>query len=248
MTATRVGLASPAGKTSDRFAARARAARWRGRRPVVIAVLVALAVVALGAFLLAGPVLVVRAVTVSGVSAQRAAEVRAAAAAAMGQPMARVDTRAMTARLEGIAFVASASVSRRWPSTLSIIVEERTPAVQVPDPAGGYRVVDSAGAAYAWTRVPLRGVPVVQVELAAASRPALVAALAVLAALPTSVRSTVGVVTAGSPDDVRLRIGKTSVIWGSPDRSDRKAAIYAVLRSTPARVYDLSSPDTPVLR
>jgi cell division protein FtsQ len=89
---------------------------------------------------------------------------------------------------------------------------------------------------------------VIRVALSEQARPALESALAVLAALPAPIRATVRAVTAGSPDDVRLTVGRSTVIWGSAERSDRKAAIYAVLRRTPATVYDLSSPDTPVLR
>ena len=109
------------------------------------------------------------------------------------------------------------------------------------NPTSGFQRLFSVGAV-------VKGVPVVQVALDESDRPALRAALAVLAALPTPVRATVTAVTASSPEDVQLRVGASTVVWGSPERSERKAAIYAALRRTPATVYDLSSPETPVLR
>ncbi len=237
----------PAG-TSARFAARARAARRRHRRPLAVALVVAVLLVAAAGFLYAGPALVVRDVSVSGVGATRAEQVRVAVAAPLGRPLARVDTPAMAERVRALPFVEAVTVGRRWPSTLDVVVRARTPAALVPVPSGGFRVVDPAGVAFASAAAALPGVPVIRVSLGERARPALRAALAVLAALPAPVRSTVQSVSAGSPDDVRLTVGDSTVVWGGPANSERKAAIYAVLRRTPAKVYDLSSPATPVLR
>ena len=166
----------------------------------------------------------------------------------MNTPLAQLDTAAIGARVRALPFVAGVSVHRQWPSTLGVMVRARTPAALVPDPSGGYRIVDSSGIAYGTSARPLPGVPVIAVDLTPSSRPALLAALTVLAALPPRIRSTVRSVAAGSPNDVRLRVVKTTIVWGGPDRSERKAQIYADLRHTRASVYDLSSPDTPVLR
>ena len=234
--------------TAARFAARARAARWRLRRQALAAVAGVVVVVGLIAFAYAGPALVVREVTVSGVSQVRTQQVLAVAEAPQRRPLARVDTGAIAERVRTLPFVAGVQVQRGWPSTLRIVVDARTPAALVPDRSGGYRVVDATGVAFASSRAAVKGVPVVQVALDESDRPALRAALAVLAALPTPMRATVTAVTASSPDDVQLRVGASTVVWGSPERSDRKAAIYAALRRTPATVYDLSSPETPVLR
>ena len=249
MTTTRpVRRPAPAPSSGARFAARARAARWRHRRPLAVAVVMAVALIALAGFLYAGPALVVREVSVSGVGVTRAEQVRAAASAPMRRPMAQVDTRAMAERVRALPFVEVVTVGRHWPSTLDVVVRARTPAALVPVASGGFRVVDPAGVAFASASAPLPGLPVVRVSLSEQARPALRSALAVLAALPAPVRSTVQSVTAGSPDDVRLTVGDSTVVWGGPDHSERKAAIYAVLRRTPATVYDLSSPATPVLR
>lgn len=239
---------SPTSSSRARFADRARSARWRSSRPVLGGIAVGVVIAALAAFVYAGPVLVLREVVVSGVQGSLGTQVRAAAAAPMNEPLAQVDTAAIVARVRALPFVAGVSVHRQWPSTLGVAVRARTPAALVPDPPSGYRIVDGSGIAYGTSARPLSGVPVITVDLTPASRPALLAALTVLAALPPGIRSTVRSVTARSPDDVRLRVGKTTVVWGGPDRSERKARIYEELRRTRASVYDLSSPDTPVLR
>lgn len=249
VTGQRRGARTSAAPSSRaRFADRARAARWRSSRPVLAGLGAAVIIAALLAFAYAGPVLVLRDVTVSGVRGALAVQVRDAAAAPMNTPLAQVDTAPIVARVRALPFVASVSVQRQWPSTLDVAVRARTPAALVPDPPNGYRIVDRSGVAYGTSARPLAGVPLITVDLTPSSRPALMAALTVLDALPPHIRATVRSVAARSPNDVRLGVGKTTVVWGSPDRSTRKAQIYAELRRTRASVYDLSSPDTPVLR
>lgn len=247
---TRPGRPSRPGSTSIPLplTARLRAARRRRRRPSVLtACLVVLALLVLG-FLYAGPALVVREATVTGVSIAREQQVRDAAAVRLRQPLAQVDTGAMADRVRALPFVQRVAVSRSWPSTLELAVTVRTPAAVVPTTGGGYQVVDATGVPFAAAATPIRGRPVISVSLDERDRPALRAALAVVASLPTDVRATVGVVSASTPDDVRFKVGSATVVWGSQSDSARKAAVFAALRRVPATSYDLSSPDTPVLR
>lgn len=231
------------------FLDRVRAARRRERRPVLLGALAAVVLVGLLAFGYAGPLLVVRTVTVTGPSLPREQLVRAAAGIRVGQPLAQVDTRGATQRISALPFVDHVAVSRSWPSTLRLDVTVRQPAAVVRLPSGGYRVVDASGVPFAPATAPLPGRPVIAVGLDAAQRPALRAALAVVASLPADVRATVGVVSATTPDDVRFRLGSATVVWGGTDHGERKAAVLAALRrSQSAIVYDLSSPETPVLR
>jgi cell division protein FtsQ len=211
------------------------------------------AVVALGAVLWTGPVLVVRQVRVQAVggpalTAAQAASVRESARAPLGRPLARVDTDAVARRAERVPFVADVTVVRGWPSTLRLQVRQRVPVAAVPT-SGGVRLVDDHGVAYAKAAAAPKGVPVVTVELGGdQGRAALTAALQVLEQLPDDLRASVRRVRATSPDAVRLRVDGADVVWGSADRTPRKAEIYAALRTVPAKVYDVSSPDTPVTR
>lgn len=248
MSTTRA-LRPPSSSTiSTEFAKRARAAHWRRRRPFLVGLAVVLVVLAVAAYLYTGPLLVVRHVTVSGVSGQRLSQVREASEVPLGASLGMVDAGAVESRVRALPFVAAVSVHRSWPSTIRLEVVARMVAAVVPADDGGYQVVDPDGVPFGPVRRRPKAVPLVRVGLGESERPALQAALAVLAALPTDVRRTVTGVAAESPDDVRLTVGNRTVIWGSPDRSERKVRVYTVLRRTPATMYDLSSPDTPVLR
>jgi cell division protein FtsQ len=234
--------------TVQRFAARARAARRRSRRPVVLSVAVGVLVVSLAAFAWAGPLLVVRHVDVRGVSDERAQDVRAAAASRVGEPLLQVNRSALAERIQQLPFVASVDIGRGWPRTLVVVVDARTPRAGVPAAGGGYQLVDGAGVAYAHAAKLPRGLPVIRLTDGAPERPTLVAALAVLAQLPETLGTKVTAVKASSPDAVTLTIAKKTVVWGSAADTERKARIFEALRSTKAEVYDVSSPDTPVLR
>jgi cell division protein FtsQ len=259
MSGTKTSPRRPAGATAAgissaaRFADRARLVRWRSRRKLLLWALAAVAVVALGAVLWTGPVLLVRSVHVSALggpalTASQVAEVRERAKVPMQRPLARVDTEAVARRAERLPYVADVSAVRGWPSTLRLEVRLRVPVAAVPTPQG-VRLVDDEGVAYARVASAPAGVPVVSVELGGnQGRAALDAALSVLSQLPDSLRESVKAVRATSPDSVRLRVDGADVVWGSADRTPRKAEIYAALRAVPAKVYDVSSPDTPVTR
>jgi cell division protein FtsQ len=82
-----------------------------------------------------------------------------------------------------------------------------------------------------------------------AGAPALRAALDVLAAVPRVLAGQVLEVRAATPDQVTLRLTRSRmVMWGSPERSRRKAAVLAALMTRPAKIYDVSAPDAPTTR
>ena len=241
-----------------RFAERARLVRWRSRRRALLCAAVGVALVALVAVLWTGPLLVVRSVDVQAfggpaLTADQAAQVRESARVPMRRPLARVDTDSILARAEKVPFVAQVTVQRAWPSTLRLQVRQRVPVAAVPtsseSSSGTVQLVDDEGVAYARVPKAPAGVPVVSVELGGTQgRATLDAALQVLQQMPASLRTSVRQVRATSPDSVRLRVDGADVVWGSADRTPRKAEIYAALRSVHAKVYDVSSPDTPVTR
>jgi cell division protein FtsQ len=234
--------------TTQRFAARARAARRRSRRPVLVAAGVVVLVLALGVFAWTGPLLVVRHVEVRGVSGDRSQQVRAALDAPIGEPLLQVDRSGLAQRVHRLPFVASVDVGRGWPRTLVVTVDARTPRAAVPVSGGRYDIVDGEGVAYARADAAPRGLPLIHLSAGAPQQPTLVAALDVLDQLPSSLRAKVSSVKASSPDAVTLTIARKTVVWGSADDTARKARIFAALRDTKATVYDVSSPDTPVLR
>lgn len=241
----RTGLAS----SRARFQRRAHEVRQRPLRLLGYAAAGLAVVVLLGWVVGFSPVLAVRTVEVVGVPDAEVAAIRAMARVPLGEPLARVDSAAVAARVAERATVADVSIERSWPSTLVIHASPRQPFLVVKNPQGQLQVVDETGMAYAQVSTPPRGVPTVNAATTAAlSRDALAAAVSVLKALPAATQKRVTNITVSSANLVTLRIGRTSVVWGGVDEPERKVAIMtALLRSRPALI-DVSAPSTPVTR
>src|SRR5581483_5120584 len=107
----------------------------------------------------------VRTVRVSGNSLVTPDQVRAAAAVPGGAALASLDLRAVARRVERLAPVRSAQVTRDWPSTVVIAVTERAPVAVLPRPDKRYDLIDASGVVYA--TVPARGsLPAMQLAAA----------------------------------------------------------------------------------
>ncbi len=224
---------------------RASARRWRPMALWVAATMVVVAV--LGWLPLMSGLLDVRQVTVTGTSRLSADAVRAATGVQVGSPLARVDTDQVRERVSALPPAAAASVTRSWPSTLTVHVVERR-AAAVIQAGASWQLVDAGGTAFATERTAPRGLPV----LRSAGAPAELASrtgLAVLATLPPALRSVVQEVSVKSPSSITLRVGGRTVVWGSPEDAARKAAVTsALLRQPGVRWVDVSAPNVAVVR
>ncbi len=211
--------------------------------------LLGLTVLAVGGWaVLNSSLLSVRHVRVTGDSPLvSAAQVRRAAGLRPGTPLAKVDTAAVARRVERIAVIASARVSRSWPDTIVISVRDRVPALAVAS-AGRYRLIDGAGVTVRWAKLVPAQMPVLT------SPPAVLrgnqgirAAVAVLRELPAKLGKLVKSVSAPSADAVTLRLaGGITVVWGGPGRTAVKARELALLMRKHAIYYDVSDPNTVV--
>lgn len=233
----------------DRLAARGRMRR-RTRLAVSLTVLVVLALLAVAGWVLLGSgFLGVRTVQVGGIARLDPDQVRAAAGVADGTPLALVDTDAVASRVARLPAVAAVDVARDWPGTVVIQVRERTPAA-ARQIGPSYALIDRTGVAFATVARRPKDLPIVTAP-ADASRPELRAALDVLDQLPAELRQKVRTVRAAGRDEVELRLTRhRTVVWGSAERSERKAAVLAVLLSHKSKVqtYDVSAPDAPTTR
>jgi len=207
--------------------------------------------------LFGSPLFVVRSIVVTGTHLVPAGQVRAAADIPTGLPLIRVDTGAVTGRVERIAQVKSVQVARSWPDRIVITVHERTPALAVPVPAsvsaaGGYDLVDGAGVIVRWSRTRPAGMPAYQ----AAGGPAtlrgsavVAAAVTVLHEVPRGIARSAAAVSAPSPQAVTLRLASgVTIVWGGTDHASAKARELAILMRTHARYYDVSAPGSAVTR
>lgn len=220
--------------------------RSRGRRAFAVAL--ALTILAVAAWALLGSsLLVVRHVRVTGGGGLvSAAAVRSAARIPLGLPLARVDGGAAARRVERLAPVLSARVSRSFPDTVVITVRQRTPALAVAV-ASGYALVDSAGVTVTVAGRAAGGLPLLTTPPPVLrGSPAVRAAALVVLGLPAQLRERVRSVSA-SASSVTLQLsGGVTVRWGGPAQGAQKAAELDVLLGTRARYYDVSDPATAV--
>ena len=233
-----------------RFKARRRAASRRWATRAAVAGVAVAAVVITGFFLANSSLFALRYVTVEGTSRLTPAEVLNAAAVREGTSLVRLNPGAVARRVERLAPVADAQVSRKWPHGLVIhVVERKAAGVVVSD--GQVELLDATGVAFASVPSAPHGLVTVNVPDPVPGPGDVVArtAMRVLAQLPAGVRTHVTTVTARSIDAVSLRLadGRT-VVWGSAADGATKAAVLRTLMRRHAQVYDVSTPTVAVTR
>lgn len=239
-------MSDPDVRTRRRFARRQWSRRWLTWKPVVAVVLLLL--LAGGGLWLVyfSSYLSVQGVDVRGVSLLRPGQVRAAAAVPEGEALARVDLERIRTRVQALAPVRSADVSREWPDQVRIDVTERT-AVAVVDIGGHLKGMDEDGVVFRDYATAPADLPRVQTG-SDTSSDALHEAALVVAALPGDLATKVDHVQVETIDQITLalRDGRT-VRWGSSADSDLKAEVLAkLLAAAPkAGVYDVSVPGNP---
>jgi cell division protein FtsQ len=232
-----------------RVAVRRAAGRRRFHR-VLVAVAV-LSVATAGAGALFSPLLAVHQIIVRGAGADTAA-VRRAAGVAVGAPLVFADTGAVTAGVRHVPWVASARVSREFPTTLTITVTARTPVAWVSVGPGRVSVVDGHGVVMAHATSPPAGLP----QLVGVSRVATLggrvtpAAPATAAdALGRALRARITTMALG-PDGLnatvlggpQLRFGDTTALTA---KAEAATAVLGALVH-PATYLDVSVPAAPV--
>jgi cell division protein FtsQ len=228
-------------RSRRRFARRQWARRWLTWRPVAALLLVILLLVGGLWLVFFSSVLAVDGVDVEGTHALGDDDVRRAAAVTDGEPLARVDLDAVRARVEALAMVRSADVTRQWPDHVLISVEERV-AVAVVEIGGQVRGMDADGVVFRDYAQAPPGLPHVRTATDTRSD-ALREAAQVIRALPEDLAGRVDYVSVATVDQIELvlRDGRT-VVWGSAEESEQKAAVLEPLLRLPGQTYDVSVP------
>ncbi|WP_030486045.1 cell division protein FtsQ/DivIB [Nocardioides aequoreus] len=233
------------------FRRRRRTHGWRRHWRALLAAVLVVGLLAAGAWVvLFSSYLTARGVEVVGAAAVGTERVGAAAQLPAGVPLARIDLDGVRERVEGIAAVESAEVSRSWPHTVRVQVTPRTPVALVAG-GDGLVAIDGEGARFEAPAEATAGLP--RVELAeGVDAEGVTEAGRVLAALPADLAGRTETVRVGSVDGISLvmRSGRT-VVWGSAEQSETKAEVLdALLRNLPRAVteIDVTVPGKPTTR
>ncbi|HSV40818.1 MAG TPA: FtsQ-type POTRA domain-containing protein [Nocardioidaceae bacterium] len=238
-------------KTDDRRRfARRRIARRLGRlRPLLTVLGVAAAIGGLVWLFFFSTVLAVENVDVKGTDVVSVAKVRELADVPLGDPLARIDTAAVQARVEDLAAVKSVEVSRCWPDTVCIDITERQ-SVAVVDKEGNLWGLDDSGILFRQYTERPAGLPLVRMK-ATTSTDALAESAEIIAALPESIAKRVDYLDVRTVDEISLQLRSGAiVIWGSADDSYNKVRVLGpLLEARPgATEYNVSVPGSPTAR
>ncbi|MGC7100509.1 cell division protein FtsQ/DivIB [Amycolatopsis lurida] len=254
------------GPGEERGPARSASASRRGRRPASarqrtgtrpsrrkamqrrsVAILSVLSVIAGLYLVFFTSLLGVRTVEVVGANSLSPDQIRAVAAVPDRRAMLRVDTDEIRDRVLTLPGVATADVSRSWPSTIEIAVSERTP-IGFFNTGQEIHLVDDSGFVFKKVPVAPAGLPELKLARVGPDDLATRAATAVLISLPGQLRGQVAAVGADSPGSVRLDLNDGRQIrWGDADQLDRKTKVLAALLTQPGKIYDVSSPELPTV-
>ncbi|GAA0803619.1 cell division protein FtsQ/DivIB [Spirilliplanes yamanashiensis] len=231
-----------------RFMARARQRRLRAAAPWAVGGGV-LALAGLLVWIVYGTaVFGVREVRVDGAEIAGPLEVRAAAGIPARRPLALVDTDEVRERVEAIAPVDQAVVSRDWPHGILIQVVERTPVAAVP--AGQtVQLIDDEGVAYRQLAEAPAGLPIARLAAPGPSDVNTRAALTVLAALTDDLRAQLTEISVEAPARIKLTLAKgRTIIWGDDTENATKARVATSLLARKGDTIDVSAPDVVTIR
>lgn len=166
----------------------------------------------------------------------------------LGMPLIRVDTTAMEEAVTGLPEVAGVSVTRSWPNAVTIDVIPRAAEAAIAD-GQSWWLVDSTGVLFSESSAPPDGLPVLDAPTDAEAGPARAAGVAVLTGLPGQLHDLVTAVAAPTEASIELTLTDgATVLWGTADQADRKAAVLTALLATEATHYDVSAPGKPAVR
>jgi cell division protein FtsQ len=228
-------------------------------RKTLAAVITVLVLATAGGVVLASGAIDVRRVEVVGASRATAARIDTIAQSAVGAPMLTVNTSKLSDRVAALPQISGVHIDRSWPNTLRVVVSERQPLMAV-HAGSGWVLIDRSATPYLTVATLPAHVLTLTLPTATASPssrdPGLHAAVDVAAALPAAVRASVVGIEAPSTAGIRLRLRDGStVVWGDPEDSARKARALAVLLHATApppgapshkrarpHVYDVSTP------
>ena len=237
----------------EREEARRFTARTRRRRQIQLGIAGFVVLVLGGAVVTAySPVMSLRHIEVVGTHNVKAAEVQKALAGELGTPLPLVRSADVAHPPDDFRLIESYSTQLEPPSTLVVRITERTP-LGVVKQGSSYEVVDQAGVVLSAGATPPAGLPIITVPKGEQPEKStgFAATAAVIAALPSTVRTTVTGASATGANDVTFTLkGGKRVIWGGTGDMDLKTAdLQALLKGAAgASVYDVSSPRAPITR
>jgi cell division protein FtsQ len=235
------------------FEKRRRAQRWRRVRRWLLGILAVGAIAGAVWLIWFSTVLVATDVQVEGMTTLGADTIRQQADVPLGLQLARLDTVAIETRVARMERIDKVDVRRRWPNTVFITVKERVPVGWVISD-GAIRYVDRNGIDFRTVSSEPKNVVEIRIETVdpLTRQQALEAVARVVTFLRSKARdlyTQIEYVSAATQDSVHLRLTeKRTVVWGSGEHNEEKAAVLRPLLKVDAERYDVSAPELPTTK
>jgi len=257
VTITRDRRARAEAGSVDRPPAPAAPARFWPRR-ALLGVLLAGAVFASVLVALHSPLLEMRHVTIDGGPHESRAMVLAAGDLLGHPPLIDVATARAASGIEGLPWVAAATVSRNWPMGISVVITERTPIGTVLLASGRIALLDRTGRVLGVVPSPPRGlvtltglgaVPAAGGTVSAVGR----AVVQVAAGVPLRLEHRIASFGADGEGVVARLVHGATVVFGGPGDLEEKYVALATLEAdepaavASAKAIDLRVAEAPVL-
>lgn len=199
------------------------------------------------------PMLAVETIEVSGTNRLSQKSVVNALQNQIGKPLPAVSGSDIKTALKPFALIESFTIVSLPPHTLQIKIVERQP-IGVVNVSGTNFLYDPAGVKVGFASGQEK-LPVIDISGDPAKSKTFQAAIDVLMALPADLLSNVSVIHAQSKDDVTLTLrgyAGQRIIWGDQSNSILKSRVLAALianqKSTDRVTYDVSAPNSPVVK
>ncbi|WP_152650579.1 cell division protein FtsQ/DivIB [Demequina aurantiaca] len=168
-----------------------------------------------------------------------------------GTSLALLNTTHLANEIRDVPGVRAVHIEREWPAGLAVTIESREPVAAVPDPEGGYLLIDDEAVQVGRSDEAPDNLPAIEVPVGEDHVRVLKSVLGVVDQLPVEVSRRVDNIKAATEDSVTFTLRKgPRVEWGSSEQSALKARVLEVLLNSgdadDAKVIDVSAPTLPI--
>jgi len=187
--------------------------------------------------------LVVKSIEVRGNKLISSEQIMETSQISLNSPLIKLPISDITQRILEISQIGSVEVRQGWPSNVVIQINERIPLATTNTSEGEF-LVDVTGKPYLY-KSPEDSYPFIT----GPDDQSRAFAIAVWQTFPDWLKAEVTSTNADNTSSIWLMLNNgRKVLWGSINQANDKAAVLKVLRRMAGSAYDVSIPETPVVR
>ena len=218
--------------------------RKKVRRRIVFVILLSAAIISTVLYIgYYSNLLIVKQIEVRGAKEVPVQTITDTAQVALNTQLLRIPTVVVVERLSAINQIGKAEVRRGWPSTLVIEVTERIPLALTDTPAGRF-LVDTSGLPYLPAPADAN-FPLISGPDDVSRRVSILA----WQSFPDWLKAEVVSTNADNPNSIWFILSSgRKVLWGDLNQAEEKSSVLKVLRRMAGSIYDVSTPQVPVVK